>query len=45
MNEIFERIRGENGFRATVESAAFTELKVKWFRTSYLAEFRVSDYL
>ena len=45
LNEIFERIGEENGFRATAEFAAFTELKVKWVRTSDWAEFRVSDYL
>ena len=45
LNETFERIGEENGFRATAEFAAFTELKVKWVRTSDWAEFRVSDYL
>ena len=45
LNEIFERIGEENGMRATAEFAAFTDLKVKWVRTSDWAEFRVSDYL
>ena len=31
--------------RASAEFAAFTDLKVKWVRTSDWAEFRVSDYL
>ena len=45
LNEIFERIGEENGMRASAEFAAFTDLKVKWVRTSDWAEFRVSDYL
>ena len=35
----------ESGMRAPAEFAAFTDLKVKWVRTSDWAEFRVSDYL
>ena len=45
LNEVFERIGEESGMRATAEFAAFTDLKVRWVRTSDWAEFRVSDYL
>ena len=30
LNDIFERIGEENGFRATAEFVAFTEFKVQW---------------
>ncbi len=45
LNEVFERIGEENGMRASAEFSVFTDLKVKWVRTSDWAEFRVSDYL
>ena len=45
LNEIFERIGEESGMKASAEFAAFSDLKVRWVRTSDWAEFRVSDYL
>ncbi len=45
LNEIFERIGEEYGYRAGAEFAAFKDLKVRWVRTSDWADFKVSDYL